>query len=462
MSTQVDVWWGETRVATVASRRGQMTTTYTSAAAPMLTVAMPPRTRAYGERQSHPFFHGLLPEGETRSKIAYDLGLGNTGGDDLDLLGAIGRDCAGALVIVPAGTPPPRPSAGGLERLTNLEVERRIRDLPDHPLGVDQRVRLSLPGVQNKLLLARTDDGTWHLPIDGAPSTHILKPGLRGWPGSVDNEVLCQNIAANAGVQAAETTRMQFEDLTVLVSRRFDRSIEPDGTVTRLHQEDACQALSVLTVPLERKCQTDPAGQPSFHGVAAILDRWGDAGSRDRLLDQMTINIVLGNADLHGKNITLVHRDGQVALSPAYDILSTTALGDDLSTAVGLLVDAETNIHRITPTHLVNEAVGWGIRRARATNRVGALLDRLPDAIQTAAYEHPDAPGQLVDHLTERAEQARRAFTSPPNTGTAKASSKPNGPDGKVRPYRPSDGTEISGQSRRRPGGGGGSPARPW
>ena len=447
MSTAVDVWWGSTCVATVANRRGQVTTAYTSAAMPMLTVAMLPRTRAYGEKQSRPFFHGLLPEGETRSKIAYDLGLGNTGGDDLDLLGAIGRDCAGALVIVPAGTDPPRPSAGGLEWLTDPEIEQRVRDLPDHPLGVDRRVRLSLPGVQNKLLLARTDDGTWHLPIDGFPSTHILKPHLRRWPGSVDNEVLCQNISAHAGVQAAETTRVRFGELTVLVSRRFDRYIEPDGTVTRLHQEDACQALSVLTVPLERKYQTDPAKQPSFHGVADTLDRWGDAGSRDRLLDQMTINIVLGNADLHGKNITLIHREGLVTLSPAYDILSTTALGDGLSTTAGMIVDGETNIHRITPANLINEAVAWGIRRARATDRVGALLERLPDAIETAADQHPDAPGPLVDHLTERAVQARSAFTSRAISGVGKPTSKGSG--GKVRPYRRSDGTPVRGHDRK-------------
>lgn len=429
MTTDVDVWWGKTRVATVAYRRGQMTTAYASATAPMLTVAMPSRTRAYGEKQSRPFFHGLLPEGETRSKIAYDLGLGNTGGDDLDLLGAIGRDSAGALVIVPAGTTPPRPRAGSLERLTDLEIEERIRDLPDHPLGVDQRVRLSLPGVQNKLLLARTDDGTWHLPIDGAPSTHILKPGMRRWPNSVDNEVLCQNIAAHAGVQAAETAWMRFGEQAVLVSRRFDRHIEPDGTVTRLHQEDACQALSVLTVPLERKYQTDPAKQPSFRGVADILDRWGSTGSRERLLDQMTINVVLGNADLHGKNITLIHRHGEVALSPAYDILSTTALGDELATAAGMIVDGETNIHRITPANLINEAVGWGIRRTRATDRVGALLERLPDAIEMAAGQHPDAPGSLIDHLNERAEQARTAFSTPAKAGAAR-----------VRPYHLSGG----------------------
>lgn len=449
MSTAVDVWWGTTHVATVENQRGQMMTTYTSASVPMLTVAMPPRTRAYGAKQSRPFFHGLLPEGLTRNKIAYDLGLGNHGGDDLDLLGALGRDCAGALVIVPAGTTPPRPSAGALEPLTEPEIEQRLRDLPEHPLGIDQRVRLSLPGVQNKLLLARTGDGTWHLPIAGAPSTHILKPNIRGLPGAVDNEVLCQNVAAIAGVPAAETARMRFGDQIVLVSTRFDRHLEPDGTVARLHQEDACQALSVLTIPIDRKYQTNPKSQPSFRGVADVLDRWGDTGSRDRLLDQMTINVVLGNADLHGKNITLIHRDGHVALSPVYDILSTTALADDLTAVVGLIVDNETNIHRITPTNLINEGIAWGMRRSRATDRVGALLERLPAAIQTAADRDPDAPRLLVDHLRERAERAQAAFASHGGSTPAKAGTTAKRLTGMVRPYTRSDGTPVRGHPRK-------------
>lgn len=413
MNPAVDVWRDTTLVARVESRRGQMVTTYASANVPMLSVAMPPRTRAYREKESRPFFHGLLPEGMTRNKIAYDLGLGNSGGDDLDLLAALGRDCAGALVIVPAGAAPPRRPKGALEPLTDADIDQRLRDLPDHPLGIDQQVRLSLPGIQNKLLLGRSADGTWHLPIEGSPSTHILKPNIRELPGSVDNEVFCQTIAALAGVDAAVTEKVRFGDQVVLVSTRFDRHTHADGSVTRLHQEDACQALSVLTIPIQRKYQTNPRSEPSFRGVARILDRWGDSGSRERLLDQMTLNVVLGNADLHGKNLTLIHRDGQVALSPAYDITSTTGLADNLDTTTGLIVAGETDIHRVTPTHLIDEAESWGMRRSRATNRVEALLERLPAAIADAANVATDTPDRLVAHVADRAERARTALTSP-------------------------------------------------
>lgn len=409
--TALTLWWNGTPVATVTESSNKMVMRY-EPGAPMLSVAMPVRTQPYRERVARPFFHGLLPEGETRLKIAYDLGLGNDGGRDLALLGAIGQDCAGALVITPAGTTPPPQRARALEPLTDAEVAQRVRDLPDHPLGVDGRVRLSLPGVQNKLLLARTENGVWHLPIDGVPSTHILKPELRRWPGSVDNELFCQTVAHHAGVPAAETTRARFEDFAVLISTRFDRAHEPDGTVTRLHQEDACQALSVLTIPTERKYQTDPRKEPSFRGVAGILDRWANTGAREALLDQMIVNIVVGNADLHGKNITFLHRDGVVSLSPAYDIMSTTALRNDLTTTVGMYVGGATQIHQITATHLIDEGTSWGLRRNRVEAQISELLERLPAAVGAAADQYPDLPDALVAHVDARVLAAQDDFAN--------------------------------------------------
>ncbi len=418
MTPALDVWWGPSLVATVEERRGRITTRYESAAEHMLSVAMPVRTKPYGEKASRPFFHGLLPEGETRRTIAYDLGLGTQGGDDIALLSAIGRDCAGALVVLPSGSDAPPTTSGLLEPLTGQEVAERIRDLPLNPLGVDDRVRVSLPGVQNKLLLARTPDGAWALPLDGVPSTHILKPAIRDMPESVDNEHFCQIVAARAGVHTADTTKASFDDLPVLVSTRFDRRTEPDGTVTRLHQEDACQALSVLTIPIERKYQSNPKQPPSFRGIAQILDQWGDTDSRDALVDQMAISVVLGNADLHGKNLTLIHRDGRIALSPVYDLMSTTGLSPSISTNMGMYVNDKRDIHSVTYEDLIEEATSWGLRHSSAVAKVHGLLDRLPEVIEDAADGLDETPASLVDHLLRRSRDARDGSTSahPPST----------------------------------------------
>lgn len=401
MTNDLDVWWDGTLAATVSQRRGAMRTTYTSLSGPMLSVAMPVRTAAYPERISRPFFHGLLPEGDARRVIAYDLGLGNQGGDDIALLGAIGQDCAGALVIVPSGQEPPEPGPGALEPLTDEQVARRLRALPDHPLGVGGRVRLSLPGVQNKLLLARSQSGTWHLPQDGAPSTHILKPEIRRLPGSVDNEMFCQMLAAHAGIDTAETALEEFSGERALVSTRFDRSVE--GTsVRRLHQEDCCQALSVLTVHPDRKYQTDRNGQPSFREIAGILDRWADRGAREALFDYMAVNVIVGNADLHGKNVSLLHRDSQVCLAPAYDIMSTTALDESLTTTLGMYVGNATVLQTVGTDDLIREGTSWGLRPGTLGTRLGDLIERLTDAVDSAAEAKPDTPGNLVDHIRSR------------------------------------------------------------
>ncbi len=420
MTSDLDVWWDDELVATITQRRGAMRTAYTSLSVPMLSVAMPVRTSAYPERVSRPFFHGLLPEGHIRRVIAYDLGLGNQGGDDIALLGAIGRDCAGALVIVPSGEKPPGPGPGALEPLTDEEVARRVRALPDHPLGVGDRVRLSLPGVQDKLLLARSPAGEWVLPQDGAPSTHILKPEIRRLPGSVDNEAFCLTLAAHAGLDAAETSVMEIGGERVLVSTRFDRSFE-GNRVRRLHQEDACQALSVLTVHPDRKYQTGPAGEPSFRGIAGVLDRWAGRGAREALFDFMAVNVIVGNADLHGKNVSLLHRDRQVSLAPAYDIMSTTALDASLTASLGMYVASARSVRAVGADDLISEGTSWGLRPAQLEARLGALIERLTDAVDPAAEVNPDTPGDLVDHIRSRVaaiadDYATRAgpFPSPP------------------------------------------------
>lgn len=170
------------------------------------------------------FFDGLLPEGEIRRMIAHDFGLDER--DVFGLLEALGRDCAGALVLLPEGE---QPLVQGLpEPVSEEEVARRLRELRFHPLGVDQRVRVSLAGMQEKLLLARRTAGGWGLPVDGAPSTHILKPAHPLLPLSIPNEALCLRVARHLGMRAASTFSTRFSSTsssaTPMPMRRTSRS----------------------------------------------------------------------------------------------------------------------------------------------------------------------------------------------------------------------------------------------
>lgn len=134
---------------------------------------------------ARPFFDGLLPEGVVRSSLAHSLRVSEE--DGFALLEALGVDCAGAVVVLPAGEEP-RASGGEIRPLTDADLAQLIEELPEHPLGVDGRatgVRLSLGGIQEKLVLVRSPAREYGQPLGGAPSTCILKPEHGDYPAIV-------------------------------------------------------------------------------------------------------------------------------------------------------------------------------------------------------------------------------------------------------------------------------------
>lgn len=361
---------------------------------PLLSVSMPTRSRAYRGALPHSFFDGLLPEGDSRRMIAYDFGLDEQ--DVFGLLDALGRDCAGALTLLPEGEPPEE--GGAAEPITEEDAAERIRNLRFHPLGVDRRVRVSLAGMQEKLLLTRVA-GSWALPIDGAPSTHIVKPAHPLLADSIANEALCMRAAAHMGIAVAPVAIHDFVDLTALVIERYDRSPaegDPERTV-RIHQEDFCQAHG-----LDAQRKYEERGGPSLRGCAELIRRWSHTDELERLLDLVSLNVLAGNADAHAKNLSLLHGvEGQVRLAPAYDVMSTLHYPSVDPTA-GMYINGVRRLDRVTARDLIDEAVAWGTTRSSASARVEHLLERAGDAIQRAADELA-APDGVTEMLLRRA-----------------------------------------------------------
>jgi serine/threonine-protein kinase HipA len=164
------VWKGSTLVGTLSRARGGVRFGFESSfleavglGKPTISMGLPTSARGYPDRACRPFFDGLLPEGEARRIIAYDFGVSSA--DTFGMLSIIGRDCAGALAVLPAGESlPPLTSADELPVLAGESVDELIANLRIHPLGVDEAVRASLGGVQEKLLLTERSDGSWALP----------------------------------------------------------------------------------------------------------------------------------------------------------------------------------------------------------------------------------------------------------------------------------------------------------
>jgi serine/threonine-protein kinase HipA len=183
MAGELAVWLYGSQVALIDQQRpGQPRLIYTpeavdsyEAGTPLLSLTLPVRPERYPQGVVKAFLDGILPEGDTRRAIADELGL--RANDTFGLMKALGRDCAGAIVVQPVEEPAPPPATTTTARpLSESELGDLIANLRNAPLGVGGRVRVSLAGVQEKLLLTRLPEGRWGSPVDGTPSTHISRP----------------------------------------------------------------------------------------------------------------------------------------------------------------------------------------------------------------------------------------------------------------------------------------------
>jgi serine/threonine-protein kinase HipA len=306
----------------------------------ILSVSLPRREEPYGPAAARPFFEGLLPEGGIRDQIARDLKLSSD--NSFGLLAELGRDCAGAVVLLREGATPP--TGGPVEWLSDTDLEELIERLPTNPLGIssDSKIRLSLAGLQRKAVLVRRSDGAFGIPDAGTPSTHILKPQYSegGYEDLVFNEHFCMRTVAAAGLDVAETQLTRIGERPCLLVERFDRDTASGRTVRR-HQEDLCQALGV---PPGLKYQAE--GGPGLRDAAALLLDVSSRGGADVLaLVRATIaNYVLGNSDAHAKNFGLLFRGG-ARLAPLYDIVCTgvySNVDSSLAMSIGENADPET------------------------------------------------------------------------------------------------------------------------
>jgi serine/threonine-protein kinase HipA len=170
--------------------------------------------------------------------------------------------------------------------------------------------------------------------------------------------------------------------------------VEPSGAVQRIHQEDFCQ---VTGRPPTQKYQED--GGPSFAQIANTL-REVDPASLETLLKAMTLHVLTGNGDAHGKNYSLLHEEsGALRLAPIYDVMSTLYYKD---VRLAMHIDSVQRLDRVTADRIINEATAWGMSRNAATDVVTSLLDEARTAIGRAAAETVPPPAEILDVVKEQ------------------------------------------------------------
>ena len=347
-------------------------------AARPISRSLPPGEAPFDRRKCRPFFGGLLPEESQRTGVAGALGVSPA--NEFALLDRLGGDVAGALSLLHEGEePPPAPPPGAVESLDDTAFAAILDQLPRRPLlAGEEGLRLSLAGAQAKLPVVLVD-GRPALPSPGQPTTHIVKPEVPRFPGSVANEAWCMALAARVGLDVAAAEPREANGRPYLLVTRYDREAR-DGMITRVHQEDACQALGV---PPERKYAAE--GGPAFRDLFALTRSYVRTPATDvlKLVGAAIFNLAIGNADAHGKNFSFLLDASGPRLAPLYDLLSTIAW-PELSGRLAMRVGRAGTIEELDGEAWVRFAADAGITLSFLRRRVADLaeaLDRSSEAL---------------------------------------------------------------------------------
>lgn len=383
-----------------------------------LSLSLPLREEPFADEECRPFFAGLLPEGGFLKAIAraYHVSADNP----FSVLSEIGGECAGAVSLVSPGEEPPFVVAAPPTWLGQDEIAELLAALPSRPLlaGLDDEeegVRLSLAGAQDKLpLLAR--DSQLGITRGQPPSTHILKRPIPEVEGMVANEAFCLALAGEVGLTAAEAIPIRSGDEEGLLVTRYDR-LRIGDAVRRIHQEDLCQALGFLP---EQKYESE--GGPGVETCATLLRKRSGAPAVDlfAFLDALIFNLLIGNADAHSKNYSLLlEGDGSPRLAPLYDLLSTRVYGRRFGRKMAMRYGGEYRFDRIRGRHLERLALDLGISVPMTRMRVKELADRVVASVPGARSRLPDAwqDTEVIDGIeavvTESSRLLARAAVEP-------------------------------------------------
>jgi len=277
------------------------------------------------------YFDNLLPDSQPiRNRIQMRFGISK--GDSFDLLSYIGRDCVGALQLLPEDSPPPDVKTIHAHKLTDRQIVEILRNYRTLPLGMNAAddFRISIAGAQEKTALLWYKN-KWYRPEDATPTSHIFKlpigmieKGGYDLSDSVENEWLCHLLLKEFGIPTAHMEIYTYENTKALVVERFDRSWSDDGSwLVRLPQEDICQAKGISPI-----LKYESQGGPGIRDIMDLLQGSSNA-HEDRTIFMKTVFMfwLLGAIDGHAKNFSIfLNPKGAYQLTPVYDVLSAYPL----------------------------------------------------------------------------------------------------------------------------------------
>ena len=387
---QLDVYLCDRAVGTLMrSNDGSLSFTYLpeylEGNAIPLSSTLPLDAASYGERDIAAFFSNLLPDESVRQRIADILRL--TPEDTFGLLRMIGADCAGAIAFHEPGKFPSASTQPTYRELTESEAASLLSDLSNRPLGIGDDFRgISGAGAQDKLI-ACVHDRKILLPLNGTPSTHIIKPGIDRFPESVFNEWFCMKLSNLCGFETAECDIQEIGGVPYYVTTRYDRETK-DGLTRRLHQEDFCQLLKCRP---EIKYQ-DQGGPSVVDCVRALRDLRIPVADVIGFIDRVIFNFLIGNGDAHGKNFSVIYRTRAPRLAPVYDTLCTT-IYPAIAKKMAMKFDGKFEFRWVTTGKIVRTFaradIGEKVIFDSIERQIAALRKNIPVMSDLANSNHP-------------------------------------------------------------------------
>lgn len=342
---------------------------------------MPRRESPYSHATVHPYLWGLLPDNEgVLERWGREFGCSSS--DVVGLLVGVGTDVAGAAQYVEPGADPETYQSGRIDWVDDVEIAPFLRDIQRDATAWRPHAegRWTLAGAQAKIALLYADaTRCWGVPSGSLSTTHILKPAIVDLEDFDINEHLCLEVARTLGMPAAATSIWTFEDQRALVAKRYDRMVQDDGTIQRVHQENLCQ---VLRVHPNQKYESD--GGPSAVDLGRILNEASGGVDVLRLHDVLVYHWLTMSTGGHAKDFSLLLSGPQVRLAPMYDVASGLPYVHPQKSKLAHKIGGENRPLRIRSRHWVRLAHAFKVDPDESMGRITSMIERVSDAFADA------------------------------------------------------------------------------
>jgi serine/threonine-protein kinase HipA len=378
-----------------------------------LSQSLPLRKAPFGHEDCRGYFAGLLPSGDARTRAATNMGVGPR--NDLVLLDKLGGECTGAVSFLPSGSVPDQNKAI-YRRMSSQQLARILNLLPQRPLlAGEEGIRHTLPGHRPKAPVHKVNSQIT-MPFGGSPSTHIIKPADVMHADYAANELLCLRIAAILGVPVVAAEEGKAEEISYLLTERYDRRIlNVDGAGTsslvRLHQEDFCQALGCAP---DRSSQS--LGGPSLRNCFDLVRCVSSSPAIDliSLLDAVILNFLIGNTEADGRSYSLLYGNGDhdrnyVRLAPFYGIRSGLYYAET-SPRHAMKIGNQYLSSKVTAKDFEILAAEAGLNASLVKSRLKLIVEKTISALPDAG-EAVVGSKHVAAFIDNRCRQARSQLT---------------------------------------------------